>query len=241
MPAERSLAGEALVENTTEGEDVRSPVERLSARLLGAHVGSGSEDDAGLRPAGRGRRRVGGVGTRRIDHPGEPEVENFHRAVGTNLDVRRLQIAVDDSDSVRRLETGRDLGGNTESFVERQRPSGQRLIEPFSLDQLEDEVESALRLLDAVQGCEVRVVQRTQEAGLALEPRPPFLVARERIGKGLERHLSPEPRVPRPVHLPHSARANRRDDLVRAQAGPGCEGHGKRQLAHGFDNLARCT
>ena len=134
--------------------------------------------------------------------PGEPEVEDFHRAVGTHLDVRRLQIAVNDSDSVGRLETGRDLGGGAERFVERQRPSGQPLVEPFSLDQLEDQVESALRFLDAVEGREVRVVQRAQETGLALEPRPPFLVARERIGKGLDRHLAPEPRVPRPVHLP---------------------------------------
>ena len=107
---------------------------------------------------------------------------------------------------------------DAERFVERQRPSGQLLVQPFPLDQLEDEVESALRLLDAVQGCEVRVVQRSQETGLALEPRPPLLVARERIGKGLDRHLAPEPRVPRPVHLPHSARANRRDDLG---TGPG--------------------
>ena len=48
----------------------------------------------------------------------------------------------------------------------------------------------------------------------------------ERCGRqDLDRHRAVEPRVARPVDLAHPARAERRDDLVGAQAFPGREGH----------------
>ena len=46
----------------------------------------------------------------------------------------------------------------------------------------------------------------------------------------LDRDFAPQPRVPRPVDLPHPARAQRRDDLVGPEAGPG----GKAQLLDSF-------
>ena len=45
----------------------------------------------------------------------------------------------------------------------------------------------------------------------------------QRLRQHLDRHLAPEPRVPRPVHLAHPARAERREDLVGAEASPGGE------------------
>ena len=40
----------------------------------------------------------------------------------------------------------------------------------------------------------------------------------------------PEPRIPRPVDFSHSARAERRQDLVGAETGARAQGHPKREV-----------
>ena len=54
----------------------------------------------------------------------------------------------------------------------------------------------------------------------------PLRIRGQRLRQDLDRHLAREPRVPRPVDLPHPARAERRDDLVGTEARAG----GKAQL-----------
>ncbi len=56
--------------------------------------------------------------------------------------------------------------------------------------------------------------ERCHRLRLALEPVQALLVSGEGLRKNLDRHLAVEPRVPRPVHLPHSPRAERGEDLV---------------------------
>ncbi len=62
------------------------------------------------------RRRTRGM---RVERFGEAEVEHLHRAVRAHLDVRGLQVAVDDPLLVRGLERLRDLPGDGQCFVER--------------------------------------------------------------------------------------------------------------------------
>ena len=49
---------------------------------------------------------------------GQPEVEDFHYAVGPDLDVRGFEIAVDDPLLVRGLQGMGDLFGNRQRLVE---------------------------------------------------------------------------------------------------------------------------
>ena len=81
-----------------------------------------------LRRTLRQRRRVQRVGraarASRIERLREPEVQHLDRAVGPHLDVRRLQIAMDDAVLVRRLERIGDLPRDRQRFVERNRPRG---------------------------------------------------------------------------------------------------------------------
>ena len=44
-------------------------------------------------------------------------------------------------------------------------------------------------------------------------------------GQHLDRHLAPEPRVPRAVDLSHASRSDRSQNLVRAQTESGRERH----------------
>ena len=50
-------------------------------------------------------------------------------------------------------------------------------------------------------------------------------VVGEAVGEDLDRDVAVEPRVARPVDLAHSAGAERRQDLVGAEAGSGSERH----------------
>ena len=52
---------------------------------------------------------------------------------------------------------------------------------------------------------------------LPLEARPPIRIGRDHVGQHLDRHIAAEPRVARPVHLAHSAGADGRTDLIRAE------------------------
>ena len=51
LPSYRRWPVEHFVENHAEGPDVGTLIDRLTAGLLGRHVGGGAEDDAGLRHA----------------------------------------------------------------------------------------------------------------------------------------------------------------------------------------------
>ena len=81
----------------------------------------------------RGRQRPGAHQLR------QAEVEHLHRAVGRDLDVRGLEIAVDDPLLVRRFERLGDLPRDRQRFVERNRPARDPLGERLALDQLQHE------------------------------------------------------------------------------------------------------
>ena len=118
-----ALAGEHLEEHAAERPDVGAFVDRLALRLLRAHVGGGPDDHA--QPAGhRGhRRRQRRVRRALVGHRlGEAEIEDLDAVVGRELDVGRLQVAMDDPLLVRRVERLGDLRRDRQRFGDRNRP-----------------------------------------------------------------------------------------------------------------------
>ena len=110
---------------TPKAQMSRAPVRRASLRLLRAHVSRRAENhpDAGHHRGGGNRGRVrqrrSRARRRRLHRLGQTEVEHLHRAVRTDLDVRGLEIAMDDSLLVRRFEGLGDLSRDGQRFVER--------------------------------------------------------------------------------------------------------------------------
>jgi len=121
--------------------DIGAAIDRLAARLLGRHVGGGSEDQPGrggvLRHSRRQRKaRVGGL---RLPRFGEPEIEDLDRPVWPELDVGRFEITVDDALLVRRLESFGDLERDGDRLGAGDRAARDSLGEILAFDEFHDE------------------------------------------------------------------------------------------------------
>ena len=82
---------------------------------------------------------------------------------------------------------------------------------------------------DVMHGEDVRVAQCCGRAGLLLEAVEAIDMGRKDAGQDLDRYVTPEPRIARPVHLAHAARAERGHDLV----GPEASARFQRQWSDG--------
>src|SRR6266699_3353595 len=61
------------------------------------------------------------------------------------------------------------------------------------------------------------MIQRSQHLRFTLESGKPFGIVRESFRQDFDGHVAPELGVMRLIHLSHPARANLRDDFVRAE------------------------
>ena len=99
------------------------------------------------------------------------EVQHLHRSVGSQLDIRGLQIAVNDALLVRRFEGFRDLLRDGQRLVERDRATRQPLRQILALDEFHHQGLDALGVFQPVDGRNVRMIQRGEDFRFALEPR----------------------------------------------------------------------
>ena len=190
----------------------------MPLRLFRAHVGGGAQDHAHARQRRTGdrrRRRLAGRGRQRIQRLRQSEVEDLHGAIGPDLDVGRLQIAMDDALLVRRLEGGADLPGDAHRLVEfGMGPSAMRSASVGPSTSSRTSAASSICVFEAVDGGDVGMIQRREELRFALEAGQPIGIAGEEVGQDLERDVAPEPRVAGAKDLSHATGAKRGDDLI---------------------------
>ena len=166
----------------------------------------------------------------RTERFGESEIEDLHRAVRPPLDVRGLQIAMDDALGVRCLERVGDLTGDVQRFGDRQRPARQPLGEVLARDELHHERLEPVHLLEPVDHADVWMVQRGEHPCLAFEAHDVFGIVSERAREDLDGYVASQPGVARAIHLAHpagtdqswisNAPSRRRSSSARAAAGP---------------------
>ena len=96
---------------------------------------------------------------RRLDRLREAEIEHLHGPVRADLDVGRLEIAMDDALLVRRVERLGDLPRDRQRLVERDRTSCDAVGERLTLDQFHHERLHTSAVFEAVDGGDVRMVQ----------------------------------------------------------------------------------
>jgi hypothetical protein len=139
--------------------------------------------------------------------------------------VGRLQIAVNDTRLVRRLEPLGDLPTNLERLLHGHGPAREPFSQCFARHEPEREEVDLPSLIDPVDLRDARMVEARERLRFALEPLEPLLVRRELLGQDLDRDLAREPGVARAIDLPHRAGAERAQDLVACERLSGDEGH----------------
>ncbi len=222
------LGRQHLVDHATEGPDVGARVHLLPARLLGAHVGGGAHDHAGLRRRRGDRRRQLRVVARRaflLERLRQPEVQHLDRAVRRQRDVRRLQVAVHDAVVVRGLERFGNPRGDAQRLLDRQRPLLEHLRQVAPVDQLHRQEAHPVDLVQPVDRRDVRMVQRGQQLRLALEAGQAHRVGRQPLGQDLDRHRAVEGGVERLPDRTHAPFADLLDQAVVEQLLPGFDAH----------------
>src|ERR1019366_3509520 len=133
-------------------------------------------------------------------------------------DIGRFQIAMDDPFRVSRGKSMGDLDPDFHGRVLGKRARREPLTQRLTFEQLGDDVVDAVCLADVVEGEDVGVRERSDGPRFALETGQPVDVVGEVGWQNLDRHLAPEPRIPRAINLAHPARAERGDDLVWPEA-----------------------
>ena len=100
---------------------------------------------------------------------GETEVEDLDRACGRHFDVRGLEIAVNDAPFMSGIQRIGDLTGERERSRHRKRAAHNPVRQCLSVHQFHHQGRHALGIFDAVDGGDMRVADRGEDARLALE------------------------------------------------------------------------
>ena len=130
---------------------------------------------------------------------------------------------MDDALLVCGFERLRDLTRNGQRLVKRNRAARDALREIVALNELHDERGGARTFFKAVDGGDMRMIERGEDFRFALKAREPIGISRERWWQDLDRDLAFQPGVRRPIHLTHPAFADLRGDVVSAEACAGCD------------------
>src|SRR5262249_29863757 len=206
---------QALENDAAKGPHVSPAIDRFAPSLLRTHIRSGAEDDAVPGPrhrGGRGERDRGAV----LDRTAlcEPEIEHFDDTRGADHDVSGLQVAVHDSTIVGGFDRRRDLAADRQGLANGERTARQSLRERLPFDEFEDEVGRARDVFETEDAADVRVGERREELGLAVEARAAFGIRGKSERNGLDGNGPVEARVARPKDLGHPSRALGCQDLV---------------------------
>ena len=106
---------------------------------------------------------------------------------------------MDDAFVVRGFHGFGHLQKERDCFVDCDRTSLDARLEGFALDELHHQKANAIRCLEAVEGRDPRMIQRSKKPRLALEPRQALFVSRERFGKDFDRDFTTELGVAGPI------------------------------------------
>jgi hypothetical protein len=143
----------------------------------------------------------------------QTKVKNLRASFAREHDIVRLQIAMHDAGGVCGSQTLGDLHSHFDSLACPEFCSAQR----FAIHQLSDQIV----LPDVVDGHDVGMIQRRHGPRFLLETMAARRIARNFVGKHLQRNVASQAGVARFVHFAHATSADGCEDFIRAQRGSG--------------------
>ena len=201
---ERAASAQQLVQNHRRRKDVCAMIDTLPTDLFGRHVVDGAHHHVAARQLRR-------------DEAGQAEVEDFDRAAVGDVNVCRLDVAMDDAVLVGVVEPladfRRDLDLAPQAYSLRSRHPREEIL---SLQVLHGEIRLSLVLAEIVNGNDVSVRQLAGGSRLAEEPFAQLRVLIDRDRNHLDGDDPFEERVAGAIHDPHATLAEFFDDLIPA-------------------------
>jgi hypothetical protein len=131
---------------------------------------------------------------------------------------------MNDAVAVRAIEGIGDLGRIAQDFIARQRSTRESRGQRFAFEELHDEEGEAILFAKVVEDADMRMVQRPDDAGFAIEALAELRVGGEFGGQDLDGDLPVESSIDGPVDVAHASGGDGGDYFVGTQPGAGSEG-----------------
>ncbi len=141
---------------------------------------------------------------------------------------------MDDALRMRCFESLDNLSRNRQRIVQRQRALGDAIGERWSLHEFEHERSDSIRLLEAENRPDIRMVQRRQQLRFALESSEAIGIVRENVRKNLECDVAIQIGIEGAIYLAHAARADELADFVDTEPDAARKGHMRRPELYGL-------
>ena len=163
-----------------------------------------------------------GIGSRRSlprgrssgRHLRQPEVENFGVATPRHQDVRRLDVAMDNAFSVRRVQGVGNLGCQIEQQLNLQWLTQEAMLQRDAIEKLHRDEGAAFFFADVVNRADVGMVQRRCGFRFAPESFQRLTIVGQLFGQELKSNEAVKPYVLGLIDHSHPAAAQLLDDAV---------------------------
>ena len=153
------------------------------------------------------------------------EVKHLDGAIGSDLHIGWLQIAMDDALLVSGFEGFGYLSGDRQRLIDGNRPLRNAISKRRTLNQLHHERLGAVVFFQAVHVRDVWMIERGEDLCFALKSSEPFRVRREGLRKDLQGVVPLKRHVVRSPDPAHSALTEGGRHLVRTDSGARADGH----------------
>ena len=230
LALKRAASGHHFVQHRAQRKDVAARIHFFPFHLLGRHVGDSPDHRTLPRDRISLRRRIGQRRSSRSSCQWwrgfrQPEIEQL-RAGLRQHNVPGLKVAMRDAVAVRLVEGAGKLDPVLQHFRGWQRTLFQPRRQRHALHVFHDNEVNPILPPNVVQRADVRMIQAGYGFGLALETLTTAHIVGEMRRKNLDGDPAVQPRIPRLIHLAHSAGANGRDNFVGAELRARGQGHG---------------
>jgi len=123
-----------------------------------------------------------------VQSPGQAEIQNLDQPAVGEHDILRLEVAMEDAERVRRLETVCDLNTDREHQLDACRTARDQQIQRLAGDELHHDISFFACFADFVDGADIRMLDGRGQPCLAQYRRAHLTWGQQAAAQNLEHH-----------------------------------------------------